>query len=114
MNSISRNEIRNAIDRGDELALIEALPENFYEAGHIPGALSIPVGQAATLAPMMLPDKNKMVIVYCSGSVCNNSVLVAEELVALGYTNVCRYVEGKEDWKSAGLVLEASMPVPAA
>jgi rhodanese-related sulfurtransferase len=34
-------------------------------------------------------------------------------LAALGYTNVREYVEGKKDWRAAGLPLERSVKEPA-
>jgi len=33
-------------------------------------------------------------------------------LIALGYTNVRKYAEGKDDWREAGLALEGA-GVPA-
>jgi rhodanese-related sulfurtransferase len=35
-------------------------------------------------------------------------------LAAQGYTNVREYVEGKKDWREAGLPLERSEPQPSA
>jgi rhodanese-related sulfurtransferase len=112
MKTISRNEIRELMQRSENVALVEALPENFYETGHLPGAIAIPAGHVAVLAPSMIPDKKKTVVVYCSGRICQNSAHAAEEFQNLGYSDVRRYVEGKEDWKSAGLPLETSR-VPA-
>lgn len=106
METISRNEIFNHLQRGDSIRLVEALPENFYEAGHLPGAIAIPMGFVADLAPRLLPDKKQVIVVYCSGSICQNSLHVAEELQQLGYAAVKRYIEGKEDWKQAGLPME--------
>jgi len=34
----------------------------------------------------------------------------ANQLVAMGYTGVRRYAEGKQDWQEAGLPLEAEVP----
>jgi rhodanese-related sulfurtransferase len=46
------------------------------------------------------------VIVYCSDANCDSSVLVANELIGLGYENVLHYADGKNDWIAAGLPLE--------
>ena len=43
---------------------------------------------------------------YCSNTACQNSRIAAEKLAKLGYTNVRRYEEGKQDWDEAGLELE--------
>jgi rhodanese-related sulfurtransferase len=41
--------------------------------------------------------------VYCASSTCRNSDIAANQLDALGYTDVRVYVEGKQDWIEAGL-----------
>jgi rhodanese-related sulfurtransferase len=107
MTSISRKEISERIARGD-IVIVDALPVNYYMAGHLPGAISLPPGRVAELAPQLLPDLSKTVVVYCSSSICQNSAITAEVLRDMGYTDVRRYVEGKEDWRSAGLPLEVT------
>ena len=44
---------------------------------------------------------------YCSNSACRNSEIAAQELSSLGYRNVRKYAEGKQDWTEAGLELES-------
>ncbi|MDI1226866.1 MAG: rhodanese-like domain-containing protein [bacterium] len=105
MTSITRNELKERLAVGD-IALVDALPLNYYMAGHLPGAISLPPGRVAELAPQLLPDLSKTIVVYCSSSICQNSAITSEVLRDLGYTDVRRYVEGKEDWRSAGLALE--------
>ncbi len=105
MTSISRNEIKERLETGD-ITLVDALPVNYYMAGHLPGAVSLPPGRVAELAPQLLPDLSKTIVVYCSSSICQNSAITTEVLKNLGYTDVRRYIEGKEDWRSAGLPIE--------
>lgn len=108
MQTISRNELKELISQDNKAVVVEALPENFYAVGHLPGAISIPPGQVVELSVKLLPDRQKTIVVYCSGSACQNSLLTAEDLIALGYSDVRRYVEGKDDWKEAGLPLHIS------
>jgi rhodanese-related sulfurtransferase len=37
--------------------------------------------------------------------------IAAAQLTKLGYTNVRKYAEGKQDWSEAGLPLEQGAPV---
>jgi len=53
--------------------------------------------------PSRCPTKDVEVIVYCVSPVCNASDRAANELNAMGYSNVRRYVGGKKDWIEAGL-----------
>ena len=57
-------------------------------------------------APELLPDKDALIVTYCSNTACQTSRIAAEKLAKLGYTNVRRYEEGKQDWDEAGLELE--------
>ena len=62
---IARDELKAKIDRGEDFKLVEALAEDQYEEGHLPGAINIPASRVRDLAPKMLPDKNADIVVYC-------------------------------------------------
>jgi phage shock protein E len=61
--TISREDLRAKIDRGDDFVLLEVLSEESYNRGHLPGAVRFP-GRASI--PTLLPDKTTEVIAYCS------------------------------------------------
>lgn len=105
-NTISRNALKQALDSGEPITLVEALPEQYFTAGHLPGAININHDQIAALAPQRLPDQHARIVVYCSNAACNNSSLAAQRLISLGYTQVYKYAEGKQDWIDAGLPME--------
>ena len=63
--TIGRDELKAKIDRGDKLALIEALPEEYFRRGHLPGAVNVPMDRVRELAPKLVPDKSADVVVYC-------------------------------------------------
>lgn len=48
-----------------------------------------------------------------ASSTCDTSVVVANQLIELGYRNVLHYAEGKRDWVEAGLPLEAGGERPS-
>ncbi|HSS62842.1 MAG TPA: rhodanese-like domain-containing protein [Gammaproteobacteria bacterium] len=103
---ISREELRRKLDAGEDFVLVEALPRKYWAKGHIPGALNLPHDQIDALAPELLPDKNREVVVYCASTACQNSEIAATTLTRLGYKKVHEYVEGKADWEAAGYLLE--------
>ena len=109
-NTITRNELRTAIEAGD-VTVVEALPASYYEDAHLPGAINIPHTEVRNLAPALLPDKDAAIVVYCANEPCPNSGIAATVLGKLGYTNVRDYAEGKDDWRAAGLPLEQAAPV---
>lgn len=103
---ISRDELRQKLDAGQDFVLIEALPRKYFAKGHIPGAVNLPHDQIESLAPELLPDKDREVVVYCANTACRNSEIAARALTDLGYTRVLEYAEGKTDWEAAGYPLE--------
>jgi len=108
---ITRDELKAKLDRGDDLVILEALPPMYYADAHLPGALNFPHDQVDRLARELLPDKDREIVVYCSNTACPNSGIAANRLVALGYGNVRKYAEGKQDWIEAGLPTERGSAV---
>ena len=51
----------------DRFFLVEAQGPMMYEDAHLPGAVNLPPGRVAELAPSFLPDKDAEIVVYCSG-----------------------------------------------
>jgi len=111
---ISRDELKARLDRDERIAIVEALPEMYYRRAHLPGALNIPVERVNELAPHLLPDKRAEIVVYCANLPCPSSGMAARALIALGYSTVREYVEGKQDWIEAGYPTERGRPAPAA
>ncbi len=65
MATISRDELRSKLDRGDEFLLVETLPEEQYRHTHLPGAINLPPDEVRESAPELLPDKHADIVVYC-------------------------------------------------
>ena len=64
--TITRAELRQKIEQGDEFQLVETLPRAAYDHAHLPGAINLPPDQVKELAPKLLPDKAADIVVYCS------------------------------------------------
>jgi rhodanese-related sulfurtransferase len=100
---ISLEELRERLER---LTLVEAQPPAAYRRRHLPGALNLPKGRAAALAPVLLPSLDAEIVVYCGSRLCRSSDRVAERLAELGYTRVRVFRGGKREWLRAGLPVE--------
>jgi rhodanese-related sulfurtransferase len=103
--TITREALKHAIDAG-EVTVVETLRVEHFEQGHIPGAVHIHYEAVKDRAADLLPDKHAPIVTYCSNTACRNSEIAANQLSAMGYTNVHKYAEGKQDWEAAGLPLE--------
>ncbi len=64
--TISREELKQKIDRGDKFYLVETLPAQTYSHAHLPGAINLPPNQVRELASSLLPDKAAEIVVYCA------------------------------------------------
>jgi len=100
--TISRDELRAKLDRGDDFKLIMALNRWGFDAKHISGSLHFDTPDELYAA--VRPDDDA--VVYCSNVDCLSSVAVYRDLVRRGYRNVRRYAGGLLDWEDAGLPLE--------
>ena len=105
MQLISRDELKQKVERGDQFKLVMALGDWHYRAKHIPGSLHFFTPREA----MAELSQNDEIVVYCASSACSASVSAYEYLVHHGYTHVRRYAGGILDWEEAGYSLEGEM-----
>jgi rhodanese-related sulfurtransferase len=63
--NIGRDELRAKISRGDPFVLLEVLAPQYYRHSHLPGALNLPPGKVAEIAPDLLPNKDAEIVLYC-------------------------------------------------
>lgn len=66
MQTISRDELKQKIDRGDSFVLMETLPPSSYESSHLPGAVNVPLEKLHQLASGLVPEKDAEIVVYCA------------------------------------------------
>ena len=105
---------RNALEAVDARELMERLndgsvvvldvrPKAEYRAGHIPGALSVPV-DTLEAALQTLP-RDREIVAYCRGPYCVFSDEVVALLRSRGY-RARRLRQGLPDWRAAGMPVE--------
>ena len=87
--------------------ILDARPEVFYRLGHIPSALSLSRDdfqkQYQALLGALQSHRGDPLVVYCSGSDCHDSQIVADALEKLGFAHVRLFRGGWSDWESANL-----------
>ena len=105
MELICREELKEKLDRKDDIKLVMVLGDWQFRAMHIPGSLNI---SAPEIAHELL-DLDDEVVVYCSNPACAASVIAYTQLVDHGYKHVRRYAGGISDWEEAGYPVEGEM-----
>jgi rhodanese-related sulfurtransferase/DNA-binding transcriptional ArsR family regulator len=102
---VTIRELRQLMRDGD-VTVVDVRPTEEYDAGHIPGALSVPVAELKRRLREI--PKNREVIAYCRGRYCVYSLEAVTLLRKQGYL-ARRVDEGLPDWRIAGFPVEAGV-----
>jgi rhodanese-related sulfurtransferase len=102
LEAVDAAELLERLSEGN-VVVLDVRPEEEYRAGHIPGALSVPV-DALEAALQMLPREREMVA-YCRGPYCVFSDEAVTFLRSRGY-RARRLRQGLPDWRAAGMPVE--------
>ena len=100
MNTITREDLKEKLNRRSEFKLINCLDEWMFREKRIPGSIRFQRKMLETLNP------KEEVIVYCSNPGCTASVLVYQQFVQHGFQNVWHYPGGIAEWEDAGYSFE--------
>lgn len=103
---LGRDELQARNAAGDLVVLdVRPLPE--YLAGHIPGAVSIPVEELPDRITELPEDTE--IVVYCRGEYCVLAYQAVRLLTAHGRRAI-RLNDGMLEWRLAELPIEAAIP----
>jgi rhodanese-related sulfurtransferase len=91
--------------RSGTVTLLDVRPEEEFRAAHIPGAVSVPLGELEHRLAALPRDRE--VVAYCRGPYCVMAVEAVELLREHGFRAV-RMAEGVPDWRARGLAVETS------
>jgi rhodanese-related sulfurtransferase/DNA-binding HxlR family transcriptional regulator len=102
LENISREELVRRL-RESEVVLLDVRPEDEYAAGHLPGAINIPVTELENRLAEL--PRETVIVAYCRGVHCVLSADALAILRARGWT-ARRFEGGFPDWQTAGLEIE--------
>lgn len=105
---ISREELRTLLTTGD-VVLLDVRPPEEYEAGHIPGARSLPFGRIAEgLDEIEGVSQDSDIVAYCRGSYCVLAHDAVRLLQAQGH-RARRLEQGLLEWRTEGNPVESGV-----
>lgn len=94
---------------GKALTLVDTRAVELYDAGHIPGAVSLPLARLEKRTYGLLPEsKSASLVFYDEGQGGGSAGRAAEIATQAGYTNSAIFPEGAAGWSDAGKFLAAS------
>jgi rhodanese-related sulfurtransferase/biotin operon repressor len=85
------------------VVVLDVRPAEEFAAGHLPGALNIPVAQLESRLAKL--PKRKEIVAYCRGPYCLLSFEAVEKLRRRGL-RARRLENGYPEWRAAGLPVE--------
>ena len=95
---VTRRELQARLKAGD-VVVLDVRPATEFEAGHIPGARSVPVAELRRLRSL---PKDIDIVAYCRGPYCVYADDAVRQLRRRGF-NAVRLEDGYPEWKRAGL-----------
>jgi rhodanese-related sulfurtransferase len=102
---VTREELARRLQDGDDLVVLDVRPAAEYAAGHLPGAVSIPVAELRRRLAELPGDRE--IVAYCRGPYC----AFAHEAVAVlreAGVPARRLEDGLPEWEAAGLAVARS------
>ncbi|MFK5913712.1 MAG: metalloregulator ArsR/SmtB family transcription factor [Woeseiaceae bacterium] len=101
---IPRDELIKRV-RDDLVTVMDVRPPEEYAAGHVPGAINIPLSELEQRLDEL--GQNKEVVAYCRGPHCILAFDAVARLREKGM-KARRLEDGYPEWKTAGLPIEKS------
>lgn len=93
---ITAEEAKSMMEEQPEAVVLDVREQDEYDAGHIAGAVLLPVGTInKETAVSAIPEKDTVVLVYCRSG--NRSKTASQALADLGYTQIYEF-GGIKDW----------------
>lgn len=85
-NIISAQEAKEIMDTNKTACVLDVRTLDEYNMGHIPNSICIPLDDIEDKVELIIPDKNKCILVYCRSGV--RSRVASNKLLDMGYTNI--------------------------
>lgn len=104
LDAVGQNDLIRKV-RSGEVTVVDVRPAREFDAGHIPGAVSIPLGELKKRLREL--PKHRDIVAYCRGPYCVMSTDAAALLRAKGY-RAHAMAEGVPEWRAKGWRIDTS------
>jgi rhodanese-related sulfurtransferase len=98
MEAVHGEELLRRVRKGD-VVILDVRPADEYRAGHIPGAISVPVPELRKRLAEL--PKDREIVAYCRGPYCVMAIEAVELLRKKGF-RAHRMEQGVMDWRARG------------
>jgi rhodanese-related sulfurtransferase/DNA-binding transcriptional ArsR family regulator len=102
---VSREELARRLEDGEPMVILDVRPASEHAAGHLPGAVSIPVEELRRRLAELPRDRE--IVAYCRGPYCAFAHEAVELLRNEGFA-ARRLEDGLPEWQAAGLAVTSA------
>jgi rhodanese-related sulfurtransferase len=103
--TITPAELKEKIDNGENMVIVDVNPQSMYDAGHVPGAIHLAWSYKGFSEDPNLP-KSALLVFYC---VCeheeDSGLMGLSAVTKYGYRNIVLLEGGTPAWEDAGYAL---------
>jgi len=107
---VDAQEVKDWVDLGEIMTVIDIRPESDYLKGHLPGAVNAEIDrdeestteQIEAFLALLPQNPESIVVVYDDYTALAGSHRAAIYAADAGYTRVCRFLGGAIAWEDAG------------
>jgi rhodanese-related sulfurtransferase len=104
---VSINDLKDAIERKEDMVILDVRNLDEYDVAHIPNAVNVPRGLLEFNIWTAVPDTDKKLYVYCKTGA--RAALATKQLNELGYKNAVAINVGAAAWAEAGNPVQTSI-----
>ena len=97
---VSPEEVKQRLDAGGGVLILDVREADEWSAGHLPGARHLPRGFLESRVEGLAPDRDAELVLYCAAG--NRSALAARTLAEMGYRRVSSMAGGYGRWHDHG------------
>ena len=97
-------DVKVRLDRGERFHFVDVREDDEFAQDHAAGAVHLGKGVIERDIETAIPNRQEPIVLYCGGGY--RSVLAADSLRQMGYTNVISMDGGIKAWRDAGYPIE--------
>ena len=97
-------DVKARLDRGERFHFVDVREDDEFAQDHAAGAVHLGKGVIERDIETAIPNRQEPIVLYCGGGY--RSVLAADSLRQMGYTNLISMDGGIKAWRDAGYPIE--------
>jgi rhodanese-related sulfurtransferase len=105
---VSAQELREKLDAGENLVILDSRPSSEFQSGCLPGSINLPLCEEVYRIHDVVTDQQTQIVTLCAG--VTRGTLLAQSLINAGVANPIMFLpDGSKGWYASGESLDQEM-----